>query len=564
MDKHFTLKQLKISELSKVSKDIKDVLHKSKVNNERSLLSSVDINVALNYVFDCVKDDYVFDMDYMYEIQKILNSDFTPKWKSMHPATALTAALGMAEVREDTNGNNEIVVLIGEKAITSNIALDALKKIGELKKKIIIIINDNDEEKISHSSFNSMITKFRYSKTYVNLKNSVRNTLNANVIGAKTLNTLRSMKDNVKNFIISDTLFKEFDIDYLGPVDGHNIEELVKAFRMAKSKQNPIVLHVVTNKPHLVINRDSNFKYTNEIVLKWLAETVNSNKDIYFVKTDFPQSGMYDGLETSFGERYYNYGYSYSSALIFASGLASKNNRTFVLLPSVAVQRCYDQINDLISRNNLPITILINDAGLIGDKSDDFGVYDVSLLNTLSNVVVAQPANGHEMIRLLNTSLSYDRPMAIRYPLIVIRDENFSTNEKYDDYHWDITGDLNKADAVVITYGHYVDRVIEKANKNDFNISVINARFIKPIDYDLLDKLAELNKPVFVYTTDINVGGLGQEIVNYYSKENKSVSLYNFALETSYDSGINYVDLKRRHGIDINSLFEEIDTCLKK
>lgn len=563
MDRHFTLKQLKISELSKVSQDIKKVLKDKKFSNSSSLLSMVDINVALNYVFDCEKDDYIFDMEYMYDIQKILNGSFEPKWKSMHPSTALTAGYASATVRDDTRDNYNVIVLLEEKSVFSNMSLEALKSIGESQKRMLIVVSDCEHEKKAHGNLNAVITKMRYSRPYVEMKKSVKNSLSTNVIGLQTLKTLRGVRDSFKQMVVADSLFKEFSLDYIGPINGNNMADLVKAFRMAQSKTGPIVVHVVSDRQTLNNKLDNNFIYTNEMVLQWISELLKEDENTYFVNTDFPQSSVYDSSEDIFADRYVDFGYSYNSAVTFASGLANKGHRTFVLLPSVAVQRCYDQINDIICRNNLPVTILINDAGLIGEKSNDFGVYDVSLLSTISNLTIAQPANASEMYGLIRQSMVSDRPMAIRYPLILVRKDERISNVDLSQ-KWSLYGDLEKCSGVVITYGHYYDRIVSKCISNEMNLAVVNARIIKPMDFDLLDKIADVDVPVFVYATDIITGGLGQEIINYYYSRNRKVNVRNFALNNDFDSSTSSVDLKRQEKIDINSLFEEIDRCLKK
>ena len=563
MDRHFTLKQLKISELSKVSQDIKNVLKDKKFSNSSSLLSMVDINVALNYVFDCEKDDYIFDMEYMYDIQKILNGSFEPKWKSMHPSTALTAGYASATVRDDTRDNYNVIVLLEEKSVFSNMSLEALKSIGESQKRMLIIVSDCEHEKKTHGNLNAVITKMRYSRPYVEMKKSVKNSLSTNVIGLQTLKTLRGVRDSFKQMVVADSLFKEFSLDYIGPINGNNMTDLVKAFRMAQSKTGPIVVHVVSDRQTVKNKLDNNFVYTNEMVLQWISELLKEDDNTYFVNTDFPQSSVYDSSEDIFADRYVDFGYSYNSAVTFASGLANKGHRTFVLLPSVAVQRCYDQINDIICRNNLPVTILINDAGLIGEKSNDFGVYDVSLLSTISNLTIAQPANASEMYGLIRQSMVSDRPMAIRYPLILVRKDERISNVDLSQ-KWSLYGDLEKCSGVVITYGHYHDRIVSKCISNDMDLAVVNARIIKPMDLDLLDRIADINVPVFVYATDIITGGLGQEIINYYYSRNRKVNVRNFALNNDFDSSTSSVDLKRQEKIDINSLFEEIDRCLKK
>ncbi|MBR3352045.1 MAG: hypothetical protein IKG35_08050 [Erysipelotrichaceae bacterium] len=563
MDRHFTLKQLKISELSKVSQDIKKILKEKKFSNGSSLLNMVDINVAMNYVFDCEKDDYIFDMEYMYDIQKILNGSFEPKWKSMHPSTALTAGYASATVRDDTRDNYNVIVLLEEKSVFTNMSLEALKSIGESQKRMIIIVSDSDHEKKTHGNLNAVITKMRYSKPYVEMKKSVKNSLSTNVIGLQTLKTLRGVRDSFKQMVVADSLFKEFSLDYIGPINGNSMTDLVKALRMAQSKMGPIVIHVVSDRQTVKNKLDNNFVYTNEMVLQWMSELLKEDENAYFVNTDFPQSSVYDSSEDIFADRYVDFGYSYNSAVTFASGLANKGHRTFVLLPSVAVQRCYDQINDIICRNNLPVTILINDAGLIGEKSNDFGVYDVSLLSTISNLTIAQPANASEMYGLIRQSMVSDRPMAIRYPLILVRKDERISNVDLSQ-KWSLYGDLEKCSGVVITYGHYYDRIVSKCISNEMNLAVINARIIKPMDLDLLDRIADVNVPVFVYATDIITGGLGQEIINYYYSRNRNVNVRNFALNNDFDSSTSSVDLKRQEKIDINSLFEEIDRCLKK
>ncbi|MBR3350993.1 MAG: hypothetical protein IKG35_02610, partial [Erysipelotrichaceae bacterium] len=272
MDRHFTLKQLKISELSKVSQDIKKVLKDKKFSNSSSLLSMVDINVALNYVFDCEKDDYIFDMEYMYDIQKILNGSFEPKWKSMHPSTALTAGYASATVRDDTRDNYNVIVLLEEKSVFSNMSLEALKSIGESQKRMLIIVSDCEHEKKTHGNLNAVITKMRYSRPYVEMKKSVKNSLSTNVIGLQTLKTLRGVRDSFKQMVVADSLFKEFSLDYIGPINGNNMTDLVKAFRMAQSKTGPIVVHVVSDRQTVKNKLDNNFVYTNEMVLQWISE----------------------------------------------------------------------------------------------------------------------------------------------------------------------------------------------------------------------------------------------------------------------------------------------------
>jgi len=608
------LKKLSIDDLNTLANDIRNFLLDS-VSKTGGHLSSnlgvVELTIALHYVFDAPKDKILFDVGHQCYTHKILTgrasqmkqlrqfggiAGFQKRIESEydcfeagHSSTALSTALGMAAARDLNKEDNCVVPVVGDASMMSGLSLEALNQIGYQKRKMIIIFNDNNMSINKNvGALNKAFTHMRNSNEYNTVKTNIKDSLKHNDFGKVAISFIHDVKDKIKNNIVDTGIFKEFGIYYLGPVDGHNIEALINVLNVAKEKDYPCVIHVVTKKGkgykyteddvtgnwHGVGKFDIKtgkslsttpvgYKAYSKIVADCVERIMDKNKDVVAITPAMVTGSKLNALFAKYPDRCFDCGIAEDHAVSFAAGLALNKIRPFVNIYSSFAQRAYDQLNQDICRMDLPVVFGLDRSGLVGDDGETHhGVFDISFIRPLPHAIICQGKDSKETENLLYTGFLQDHPYFVRFPRGV---EKYIANPRFSKIvvgSWEYTNKYNKAKCNIITYGDDVIEVSNYVTNNNLAVNVINARYIKPIDEKLLLDITKSNKPLIVYTSDIIKGGLGDEILECLNKQELKNPVYIIGIDDIFvQHGTNY-QLKKQNDIGLDYLFELVEKII--
>lgn len=604
------IKSLDKKELPKLANDIRDFLLDS-VSKTGGHLSSnlgvVELTIALHYVFDAPEDKILFDVGHQSYVHKILTgrakdmkhlrqlngiSGFQKRKESIydcfeagHSSTALSTALGMAIARDLNNDTYSVVPVVGDGAIMSGLSFEALNQIGYKRRKLIIVFNDNNMSINKNvGALKKSFAQLRTNESYTETRDNVKGFLNQSKFGETIQKGIHDIKESFKRGVIDSGIFKEFNIDYIGPIDGHNINDLIKAFYAAKRKDCPCVVHVITKK-------GKGYKYTEEdrvgkwhgvskfdresgkpltkipdgyldyssIVSNAIEKIMDENKDVVCITPAMITGSKLNNIFSKYPDRAFDVGIAEDYAVCFASGFALSGKHPFISIYSSFLQRAYDQINHDIARMKLPVVIGIDRAGIVGEDGETHhGVFDISLLRSIPNVIITQGKNSVEIENLLYTAFKQNCPFFVRYPRGNIE---YTKNYKFKEIEvgkWEKINNNKSIEAYILTYGEDVIKIADRVSKRKLPYEVINCRYIKPIDIDLLDEIFKKRKPIFVYTTDIIKGGLGDEILEYKSIKGVKSEVYIYGIDDIYVTHGSQDELKKLLKIDIDSFFKSI------
>ncbi len=602
------LKTMNVHEMEELAGDIREFLIQSISRTGGHLASNlgvVELTIALHYSFSSPRDKIIFDVGHQCYTHKILTgrasrfstlrkyhglSGFEKRcesehdvWEAGHSSTSLSAALGMAAARDLDHENYHVVPVIGDGALGSGMALEALNQIGAENKNIIIVFNDNNMS-ISRNvgALSQGFSRLRTSKTYTGLKEGMKRSLRSNTVGQAIYSGLKTVKDSVKDAIIHGGIFEEFGLDYIGPVDGHDIRELIRVFQMAKSHEGPIVIHVITQKGRgylpCEVDREGKwhgvgpfdvatgkqlydvpegYQTWSGLMSSAVRELAEENSDIIALTPAMINGSSLRKFFAEFPERSYDCGIAEEHAATMAAGLAIAGKRPYLTIYSSFLQRAYDQINHDIARMDLPVVIGIDRAGLVGDDGETHhGVFDIGFLSPIPNIILSQPRNAEEARNLLYTAFHQDHPFFIRFPKGIQKNPENRQFKEITAGSWEMINEADTNKTVLLTYGDTVDAVLEKVHANELPVTVVNCRFFKPLDEKMLDRIAASGKKIIVYETDMLTGGLGSLILDYYNRRNMNVNLRRFGLGDQYIHQGGIGQLRKENGIDINTVLE--------
>ena len=601
------IKDLSVRQLEVLAQDIRTFLIES-ISKTGGHLSSnlglVEVTLAMHYVFDSPKDKLIFDVGHQCYVHKICTgranqfatlrkkdgiSGFQKRkeseydcWEAGHSSTSLSAGLGYAIARDLQHEDYQVVCVIGDGSLTGGMALEALNDIGSKQKKMIVVFNDNNMSiSKNHSGVEKRITDIRASHLYIDLKNDVKNNLKSNKIGNKVVHTLSNVRDRIKEEVIDAPLFQEFNLDYMGPVDGHDIASLIKIFQAAKKHDGPIVLHVLTKK-------GKGYKYAQEDKIgKWhgvspfdiktgkslsslpanqiswsqvisnaLIDLAKKDKNIVAITPAMAQGSKLLEFQKQFPDRFFDCGIAEQHAVTMASAMALGGLKPFVSIYSSFLQRAYDQVNHDMARMNLPVVIGIDRSGLVGEDGETHqGVFDISMLRSVPNLILSQPKDSKEAQNLLYTAFKSNRPFCLRYPRGNVQYEHITDFEEIEIGTWEKTV-IGTPEQIVITYGPDVDHVIHLSKENEMNLMVVNARFFKPIDQKMMDILLRMNLPITVYETDVKIGGLASAILEYINEV--ETRIHSIGLEDHFVCHGSVRELRIQEGISTEQLFDNL------
>lgn len=590
------LKSLDVKQLNTLCSDIRTFIidNVSETGGHLSSnLGSVEAIVAMHYCFNSPKDKFLFDVSHQAYTHKILtgrakdfenlrklnglsgftNYDESPHdvWESGHSSTTLAAAAGFLEAKEVNSEIGEVIAFIGDGSIQNGVSFEGLNYIGSQKnQKAIIIINDN-EMSISKNvgRLARRFSKMRTRRSYIFFKRIVPGFLKRPLI--RVQNAMRS-------YIYGKNVFSAMGYKYFGPIDGHDIKELIRYFNFAKTCTESIVLHVVTKKGygytpamndktgkwHGVgkFNKETGeiYDYTKPGFISWsdcvadiLEHEIANNDKIRLICPATLSGSKFNRTLELHKEQVLDVGINEELACVMAASMSRNGVIPVISIYSTFFQRCYDYVNNDIARSNNHVIFLLDRCGVVGgDGSTHQGVFDISFLSSLPNMVISQPKDKEECARLIKTAINSSNPFVIRYP------KEDVLNKEIDSFNvspleigkWEIVNDIK--DINVITYGPMVN---ELRNYNDFGL--INARFIKPIDLDILRKLS--NKVVYVCEEVVKNGSLYSLISAVNEEEKLNIDLKFVGLLDQYVTSLgSRCEIKKELSIDKDSILNQI------
>lgn len=594
---HF-LRDMSLLELTQLCEDIRSFLVTS-ISKTGGHLSSnlgvVELTVALHAMFDSPHDKILFDVGHQAYIHKILTgrakefstlrqyhglSGFIKRhesehdvWEAGHSSTSLSAALGFAIARDQKKEKSHIIAFIGDGALGGGMALEALNHIGEKQTNLIIVLNDN-EMSISPNvgAIGSILGRMRMSPFYRHSKSELKETLTKSTWGKGILHSLQAMKDIVKKNVVDGSFFKELGIEYLGPINGHDIASLKRAFQAAKEHSGPIVVHVNTIKgkgysfaqedrtgkwhgvgrfdpqtgKSLVVADPDTISYS-ELVTKTLLRLKPLIPHLQVLTPAMRGGSKLDEFFEQYPESSFDCGIAEQHTLGLAAGFAQSGLRPFAAVYSSFVQRAYDQINHDIARPDLPVVIGLDRSGLVGEDGETHhGVFDISFLRSLPNLIIAQPKDHIELQQLMYTAFQQNHPFVVRFPRGNTKREYVEQFEAIPIGSHEVVYEGQTVTLVVVAYGETVDAIVLEAIKQQWPICVINARFIKPLDTNLLNKYATRCANWLVIERDMLAGGLSSAILEHLHDHQYTINMKRIGI------GDHFVEQG-----DIQSLFEQ-------
>jgi 1-deoxy-D-xylulose-5-phosphate synthase len=565
------LKGLTIPELELLSSDIRQFLiEKLSVTGGHigPNLGVVELTIALHTCFDSPKDKLIWDVGHQSYVHKILTGRACqfdtlrqfkglcgfPKmvesehdvWETGHSSTSLSAAMGMAIARDIKKEKSYIVPIIGDGALTGGMALEALNHIGHEKKDMIVILNDNEMSIAPNvGALHSVLGRLRTAGKYNWVKDEMEYILKKiPAVGGKLASTAERVKDSLKYLFVSGMFFEELGFTYLGPVDGHNYEDLFENFKYAKKTEGPVLLHVITKKgkgynpaetdktgtwhgtgPYKIETGDFVKPATaappawSSLVSETVRKLAREDERIVAITPAMPVGSKLEGFASEFPERMFDVGIAEQHATTVAAGLATQGMKPFLAIYSTFLQRAYDQVVHDICRPNLNVFIGIDRAGLVGaDGETHQGVFDISYLRHIPNMVLMMPKDENEGQHMVNTAIQYEKgPIAMRFPrgngIGVPMDENF---KNIPIGTWEIL--KNGDDAAILTFGTTIPMAFEAANileKEGIHVKIVNARFIKPLDEKILSELLNEGMPILTIEEAVLQGGFGSAVLEY-------------------------------------------------
>ncbi len=566
------VRKLSLKELEQLSKEIREIIIDtvSKIGGHlASNLGIVELTLALHRIFDTPKDKILWDVGHQVYPHKLITgrkerfhtirqykgiSGFPQREESEydvlntgHASTALSAALGMAVMRDYKKEKYNIVAVVGDGALTGGIALEALNQIGHHKKRLIIVLNDN---KMSISPNVGAISRYLEYLTsgqfYVKAKERVRKVVDKiPFLGDKIVKLYRVIADRLKKSMVPGYFFEELGIKYLGPIKGHDIERLEEALEKAKECLGPIIVHVVTGKGkgYKPAEKAANwfhssapfdietgkFKKKNgppsysSVFSETVVELAKENKDIFAITAAMPEGTGLIKFKEAFPKRYFDVGIAEQHGIEFSVGLALSGARPVIALYSTFLQRAYDQIIHDVSLMDIPILIGIDRAGAVsGDGPTHQGIYDIAYLNPIPNFILMAPKDEGELRDMIYTALLTEHPVAIRYPRA--QGEGVSIKEKFKKIpigKWELM--KQGEDGIILSVGNRVYpalKTAKKLEKSGINIAVVNARFIKPLDKELLLETGKKYKWILTVEDGVLKGGFGTSVDLFYRQNN--------------------------------------------
>ena len=590
------LRQLSKEELPQLAEEIRTLIV-DKVQQTGGHISSnlgvVELTIALHYVFNSPEDRFVWDVGHQSYVHKILTgrrdrmdtmrqpgglSGFPKRSESEydtfgvgHSSTSISAALGMAIAAQTNNDSRRSVAIIGDGALTAGQAYEALAHAGDLNANVLVILNDN-EMSISKNvgGMSNYLARLLSGNFYASAKAGSKKVLEKI---PPAWEIARRAEEHVKGMVVPGTLFEEMGFNYIGPIDGHDLETLIATLSNLRERKGPQFLHIVTKKGkgyepaeeqpgkyHGVSpagSKSSGPTYT-KVFGKWLCDMAARSPDLIGITPAMCDGSGLNAFSEQFPDRYFDVGIAEQHAVTLAAGLACEGKKPVVAIYSTFLQRAYDQLIHDVAIQNLPVMFAIDRAGLVGaDGPTHAGSFDLSYLRCIPNMVVMTPADEDECRKMLTTGHKYKGPSAVRYP------RGTGTGVDIEPELTEI--EIGKAqlkrqgaNTAILAFGTMLAPALEAAEQ--LNATVVNMRFVKPLDTEIIKQIASSHQLVITIEENAVQGGAGSAVNEYLNIINNPISVINLGLPDKFIDHGNQKQMLADCGLDAKGIIDTINT----
>lgn len=608
IEKPNDIKEMEKDELRPLAKEIRRFLvHKISHTGGHlaSNLGVVELTMALHLCCNLPEDKIVWDVGHQSYTHKILTgrkdgfehlrqfggmSGFPKQSESDcdafdtgHSSTSISVALGLAKARDLKKQDHKIFAVIGDGALSGGMAYEAMNNAARLKSNLVIVLNDN-QMSISKNvgGMSSYLGKIRTNGNYTELKEEVENALSKLPhLGDKLTSRIRGIKDLIKRVFIPGMLFEDMGLTYIGPIDGHNIHQMVTAFQSASKMKEAVIVHVCTHKGKGYRPAEKNPSYFHgvspfnikdgssrhngetaktytDIFSDTILEAAKEREDIVAVSAAMPSGTGLTAMASKYPKRFFDVGIAEEHAVTFAAGMAAGGLKPVVAIYSTFLQRAYDQILHDVCIGKLPVVFAVDRAGLVGSDGETHqGIFDIAYLRSMPNMTVMAPKNAWELRQMMLFALEQNTPTAIRY-------SRGAAWEGLQDHQQEIT--MGKAEWIcegqeiaLLAVGNMVETAMwvrEHLKAEGQKVSVVNMRFVKPIDKEVLQKIKERHSKVVTLEEGVFNGGFGEAVSAWY--QGTPMRVLNIALPDQFIEHGSVTELKKKYGLDPESITQKI------
>ncbi|THB70354.1 MAG: 1-deoxy-D-xylulose-5-phosphate synthase [Gammaproteobacteria bacterium] len=569
-------------------------------------LGVVDLTIALHYIFNTPDDKIVWDVGHQAYAHKILTgrrdrmatlrqkdgvSGFPKRTESEydafgvgHSSTSISAALGMAVASSLQNHDRNCIAVIGDGAMTAGEAFEALDHAGDLRENLIVVLNDNNMS-ISENvgALGRSFAKIISGKWYSTVREGSKKVFQK--MPSSVLELARKAEEHVKGMVIPGTLFEEMGFNYIGPVDGHDLPQLLQVLQNIQVIEGPKLLHVVTKKglgyepaeenptqyhgvtpfdPELGVQKagGAGLTYT-QVFGKWLCNTAHHDPKMVAITPAMREGSGMGEFAQKYPDRFFDVAIAEQHAVTFAAGLACEGLKPVVAIYSTFLQRGYDQLMHDVALQNLPVLFAIDRAGIVGaDGPTHNGCFDISYMRSLPNLVIMAPSNLNECYQMLSTGLAMGVPVAVRYPREKVEGEELKHhNEKalaLGKSEQIITGDS----VAILCFGALLQECEKVAQEEGFTL--INMRFVKPLDEEMLLQLAKSHEVLVTVEDNMVAGGAGSAVNEFLLAVGKKISILNIGIPDQYVPQGSREQMLAEFGLDGAGIKSAINDFLEK
>lgn len=611
------IKSLSVVELKELARELRETIIKKVSINGGHLASNlgvIELTIALHYVFNSPVDKIIWDVGHQCYSHKLLTgrykrfstlrqyggiSGFPKREESEHDAfgtghssTSISAALGIIEGRDKNKENFKVIAVIGDGAMSAGIAFEGLNNAGHLKKDLIVILNDN-EMSISQNvgALSAYLNRILTGEFYQKFKKETKSFLEGiPKLGKRAAKIAQRTEEMLKGLLLPGIIFEELGFNYVGPIDGHNIELLIETCKRIKAVSSPTLIHVVTKKGRgyefsekspsffhgvgpfkvetgsLITGGGATY---SEIFGNILTDLASKDKRIIAISAAMKEGTGLEHFAERYPDRFYDVGIAEPHAVTFAAGLATRGLKPVVAIYSTFLQRAYDEIVHDVCLQNLPVVFAIDRAGIVGDDGPTHnGLFDLSYLRHIPNIVVMAPKDTFELRAMLELALKHDGPSAIRYPREKVQS---SVTSHPSPVTFDIgEGEILKTgeDIAFIATGNCVHSAFSAAKRLEregISVMVVNARFIKPLDRNLLISIASRIKRIITVEENTLTGGFGSAVLEFLNDmEIPHVKVRRLGLPDEFIAQGQQDELRKKYGLDEEGIYQAALSILKE
>ncbi|WP_371370793.1 1-deoxy-D-xylulose-5-phosphate synthase [Sporomusa aerivorans] len=612
------LKNLSFAQLEKLAGEIRELLIHTVAANGGHLapnLGVVELTLALHKMFDSPNDKFVWDVGHQAYVHKILTGrrenfgtlrtaggicGFPKRCESVHDAfgaghssTSISSALGIAIARDMTGAKYNVVAIIGDGSLTGGQAYEALNHAGHLGTNLTVILNDNEMSIAKNvGAMSEYLAKMRTAPTYSKVKHDIEYLLRRiPAIGDSVANTAERVKDSLKYLLVPGVLFEELGFTYFGPIDGHNIPSILEVLDKTKSVKGPVLIHLLTQKGkgYLPAERNADKFHgvgpfcveTGEVIKKSveppsytqvfseaIIKLAERNPDLVAITAAMPEGTGLKKFSVKFPKRFFDVGIAEQHAVTLAAGMATQGKRPVVVIYSTFLQRAYDQILHDVCLQNLPVIFMLDRAGIVGeDGATHHGVFDYSFLRHIPNMVIMAPKDENELQNMLFTAISLNTPVAIRYP----RGSGVGVALKTDFTRLEVGKAeqlVEGKDLVLLAAGSMVEPCRSAAaflKEKGIAAGVVNTRFIKPLDGQLIRQLARDNGVIVTVEDNVLTGGFGSAVLEYINSQHLNwVKVLRLGLPDKFIEHGQRGYLLEQYGLDAEGIAASVEQFIRQ